>query len=195
MHEGLAYLRGHRLIGAIMGLVTVYAVLGGAYIPLMPVIAREQLGVGASRYGLLLSSIGVGGLAGALFLASAGSRLPRGRMLYASGIAFPLCLVALSALRVSWAAYPVLFATGIFMILNGAGSNAILQHVVDDQMRGRVMAAYALVVVGLSNALGAPFAGAVARGVGVSWAIGGMAVAMLVYALWAFRRWPEMRRL
>jgi MFS family permease len=173
----------------------VYAVFGSAYIPLMPVIAREQLGVGASRYGLLLSSIGVGGLAGALFLAGAASRVPRGRLLYASSIAFPLCLMLLSTLRVSLIAYPVLFVTGVFMILNGAGANAILQHVVEDRMRGRVMAAYSLVVVGLSNALGAPFAGAIARSVGVNWAIGGMAATILLYGLWAFRKWPEMRRL
>lgn len=195
IREGLEYLRGHRVIAALMGLVTVYAILGGAYIPLMPVIAREQLGVGASRYGLLLSSVGVGGLAGALFLAGIGARLPRGRMLAWSAAAFPLSLLVLSLLRTATFAYPVLFAAGVFMILNGAGANAILQHIVEDRMRGRLMAAYALVVVGLSNAVGAPLAGAVAKAVGVPWAIGGMSLVMLAYAWWAFRTRPELGRL
>lgn len=195
IREGLDYLRGHRLIAAMMGVVTVYAVLGGAYIPLMPVIAREQLGVGASRYGLLLSSVGVGGLAGALFLAGIGSRVPRGRLLVWSSVAFPTSLVLLSLLPTATFAYPVLFVAGVFMIMNGAGANAILQHLVEDRMRGRLMAAYSLVVVGLSNALGAPVAGAVARSVGVSWAIGAGAVVMLLYAWWAFARTPELRKL
>jgi len=192
LHEGLEYLRGNRLIAGLMGLVAVYAILGGAYIPLMPVIAREQLGVGASRYGLLLSSVGVGGLAGALFLAGAGARLPRGRLLRASAIGFPVALLGLAMLDRATFAYPVLFIAGVFMILNGAGSNAILQHVVEDRMRGRIMALYALLVVGLSNALGAPFAGWVARHVGVHWAIAGMAATMLLYSAWAFVRWPEL---
>jgi MFS family permease len=190
--EAVAYLRGQRLISGLLGLVAVYGILGGAYIPLMPVIAREQLGVGASRYGLLLSSVGVGGLAGALFLAGVGARLPRGRLLRWSATSFPLALVALSTLQRANFAYPVLFAAGVLMILNGAGSNSILQQLVEDRMRGRIMALYALLVVGLSNAVGAPFAGWVARHVGVHWAIAGMATVMLAYSLWAFRRWPEM---
>jgi len=192
LREGIVYLRRHRLIAGLMGLVAVYGILGGAYIPLMPVIAREQLGVGASRYGLLLSSIGVGGLAGALFLAGLGARLPRGRLLRWSAFAFPVALIALSTLRRADFAYPILFGAGVFMILNGAGSNAILQHAVDDRMRGRLMALYALLVVGLSNALGAPLAGWIARHVGVHWAIAGMSTFMLGYAAWGFRRWPEM---
>ena len=193
LREGIDYLRGHPLIAGLMGLVAVYAIRGGAYIPLMPVIAREQLGGGASRYGLLLSAIGVGGLTGALFLAGIGARFPRGRLLRWSSLAFPVALLALSMLRRANFAYPVLFGAGVFMILNGAGSNAILQQAVDDRMRGRLMALYALLVVGLSNALGAPFAGWVARHVGVNWAIAGMSAVMLGYSVWAFRRWPEMR--
>lgn len=193
--ELLTYLREHPVLGSLMGLVTVYAILGGSFIPLMPVIAREQLGVGASRYGLMLSSVGVGGLLGALVLAGPGSRLPRGRLLAWSATAFPLSLGVLSLLRTGTFAYPVLFLAGVFLILNGAGANAILQQLVEDRMRGRLMAAYALVVVGLSNAIGAPMGGAIARQVGVSWAIGGGAVVMLAYAWWAFRRNRELLKL
>ena len=195
IREGLVYMRHHQVIGVLMALVTVYAILGSAFIPLMPVIAREQLGVGASRYGLLLSSVGVGGLAGALYLAGPGARLPRGRLLVWTSVAFPLTLVALSLLRSAVPAYAVLFAAGVFLILNGAGANTILQHAVEDHMRGRLMAAYSLVVVGLSNAVGAPIAGLIARYVGVNWAIGGGGVAMLAYAWWAFRRNPGLTRL
>lgn len=195
MREGIAYLRNHRIIGAMMAIVTVYAILGSAYIPLMPVIARDQLGVGASRYGLLLSSVGVGGLVGALFLAGPGSRLPRGRLLVWTSVAFPLTMIALALLRDVRLAYGVLFAAGVFMILNGAGANTILQHLVEDRMRGRLMAAYALVVVGLSNVIGAPITGLVARLASVSWAIGGGGVAMLAYAWWAFRKYPELTKL
>jgi hypothetical protein len=57
------------------------------------------------------------------------------------------------------------------------------------------MAAYSFVVVGLSQVVGAFFAGAVARVVGVDWAIGGAATVMLIYTRYAFDQHPEMRRL
>jgi hypothetical protein len=63
---------------------------------------------------------------------------------------------------------------------------------VPDAMRGRIMAAYSFIVVGLSQTVGAFGAGAVARVVGVHWAIGGAAAAMFVYAIWSFRRLREL---
>jgi MFS family permease len=63
----------------------------------------------------------------------------------------------------------------------------MLQHLVPDELRGRIMAAYSFIVVGLSQVAGSFIAGAVARAFGVAWAIGGGGTLMLLYALWAFR--------
>jgi MFS family permease len=79
------------------------------------------------------------------------------------------------------------------MILNNAVANSTLQHLVPNELRGRLMAAYSFIVVGLSQVIGSVIAGSVAHAIGVSWAIGGGALIMLVYAYWAFERRPELR--
>ena len=104
-------------------------------------------------------------------------------------------LIAFSLVRSPRLAYPVLLGTGFTMILNGALSNALLQHLVPDELRGRLMAVYSLIVVGLAQVFGAFAAGAIARAVGVDWAIGGGAVIMLAYAVWAQVKYPELREL
>ena len=190
-----AYMRGSREVTGLMGLVTVFAIFGAPYLTLMPVVARDLLGTGASGYGLLLSAVGVGGLMGALGLAALGGRLRRGRLLRLSAFAFPALLLAFALVRSVSLAYPLLFAIGFTMILNNALSNGLLQLAVPDAMRGRLMAAYSLVVVGLSQVVGSLSAGAVARLVGVQWAIGAGAVIMLAYALHAYHRYPEIGRL
>jgi MFS family permease len=79
------------------------------------------------------------------------------------------------------------------MILNNALANSTLQHLVPNELRGRLMAAYSFVVVGLSQVVGSVLAGSVAHAIGTSWAIGGGAVIMLLYAYQAFIRRPELR--
>ena len=76
------------------------------------------------------------------------------------------------------------------MIANGAVSNTMLQHSVPDALRGRLMAAYSFVVVGLAQTVGSFLAGIVAKAFGVHWAIAIGAVVMLAYAIHAYRRPP-----
>jgi MFS family permease len=149
----------------------------------------------AAGYGVLLASVGIGGLAGALFLASVGQRFRRGTLLTLSSLAFCVLLIVFSLVRSVALAQPLLLLAGFTMILNSALSNGALQTVVPDAYRGRLMSAYSFVVVGLSQVVGAFVAGGVARLVGVDWAIGGAAVLMLAYTLWAFAKYPELGRL
>jgi MFS family permease len=195
VREGVAYIATTRDVAALMRLVTVYSVLGIPYLTLMPVVARDLLGTGAAGYGVLLACVGVGGLAGALFLASAGQRFRRGRLLATSSASFAALLIVFSLVRSVALARPVLLLCGFAMILNSALSNGALQSIVPDEFRGRLMAAYSLVVVGLAQVVGAFVAGSVARAVGVDWAIGGAAAVMLAYTAWGFYRYPELRRL
>jgi len=88
----------------------------------------------------------------------------------------------------------VLLVTGLSMIGTNAMLNALLQSIAPDAFRGRVMAAYTFVFVGLSP-VGSLLAGAVARVAGVSWAIGGAAALLFVFAVVTFGRHPEIRRL
>ncbi len=192
--QGIRYMRATPAVSALMRIVAVYAIFGVPYLVLMPVIARDVLGTGASGYGFLLTFVGIGALAGALTLAARSRRIRRGRWLMYSSYAFSTLLIIFSFVRTIPLAAGVLLFTGLTMIINSALANGILQTVVPDELRGRVMSAYVFVYVGLSP-IGAFTAGVVARAVGASWAIGVGGAIMLGYTLWAFWKYPEVKRL
>ena len=188
MLEGLRYIRATKKVSTLIKFIAVFSILGVPYITLMPVVARDLLGLDAAGYGLLLSSLGLGGLSGALALAAMGGRLPRGKLLVASAYTYAFLLIMFSLVRVAWMAYPILLVTGFSMIVTNAVANSMLQSIVPDQFRGRLMSVYSLISVGLGQVLGAFAGGAVATAVGVDWAIGGGAAIMLLYGMYAFRR-------
>jgi len=193
IREGVRYMRDTPAISALMKLVTVFSVLGVPYLTLMPVVARDQLGLDAGGYGGLLACVGIGGLTGALSLAAIGDRVSRSRLLIVAAFSYSVILLAFALVRTAALAYPLLFFVGLTMILNNALANSTLQHLVPNELRGRLMAAYSFVVVGLSQVIGSVLAGSVAHAIGANWAIGGGAVIMLLYAYQAFVRRPELR--
>lgn len=141
----------------------------------------------------MLSAIGIGGLGGALALASSSPRLPRGLVLVRGQYATAMVMLLLSFTDRAVMAYPLFLATGFFFIVNSALGNTIMQSIVPDEYRGRLMAIYSLVVVGVPQVVGAFVAGAVARFTSVGWTVGGSAVLMMVYSYWAFRRYPAVK--
>ena len=195
MLDGLLYMRANRGVDGLMRMITVFSVFGIPYIVLMPVVARDLLHTGAGGYGLLLACVGVGGLSGALFLAAVGRRFRRGRLLQTSCYAYAVLLILFSLSRSVLLGCVLLFGAGFAMIMNGALTNGLLQAIVPDALRGRLMAAYSFVVVGLSQVVGALLAGCAAHAVSVDWTIGGGAMVVLAYTLWAYRKWPELRRM
>jgi MFS family permease len=192
LKQGLNYIRSSRAVSGLMGVIAVYSIFGFQYLTMMPVVARDVLHTGASGYGLLLTFVGIGALTGALSLAALGARIRRGRLFNATAYAFAGMTILFSLMRsVHLAAFVLLFL-GLTMLINGALANGILQSVVPDELRGRVMATYVFVYVGFTP-IGSFIAGAVARFVGVQWAIFTGGVIMLAYSLWAFWKYPEIR--
>jgi MFS family permease len=194
LREGIAYMFATTEIIVVMRMVSVFSIFGVPYLTLMPVFAREALGQGASGYGLLMTVTGVGALSGALFLAAVGGRIQRGRLFATASIAFPLMILALSATRQAPVAGFVLLLCGLFMILQTALANGILQAIVPDELRGRVMAAYVVVYVGFAP-IGSFAGGALARAVGIEWTLAAGGAVMLLFALWTFWKHPELRTL
>jgi MFS family permease len=192
LKQGLNYIRSSRPVSALMGVVAVYSIFGFQYLTMMPVVARDVLHTGASGYGLLLTFVGIGALTGALSLAGVGGRIRRGRLFNATAYAFAGLVILFSLMRTVHLAAGVLLFLGLVMIINGALANGILQSVVPDELRGRVMATYVFVYVGFTP-FGSFIAGAMARFVGVQWAIFAGGVVMLAYSLWAFSKYPEIR--
>lgn len=193
--QAMRYIRDTPHVRALMIMVTVYSILGVPVLALMPVVARDMFHLGAAGYGLLLSCVGIGGLVGALSLAAVGYRISRTRLLLVASMTWPVLLVLFSFTRVPWMGYVLLLGIGCTMILNGAIANGLLQQIVPNELRGRMMAAYGLVVVGLAQVVGAFSAGALANILGVRVTIAAAAAAMLLYGVWAFFRRPELRAL
>lgn len=191
--EGIAYIRSRREVLGLIGVMAVFSIFGVQYITLMPVIARDVLHTDASGYGLLVTFVGVGAVCGALLLAALSARVRRGKLFTISTFSFASLLLLFSFVNVRPVAAGVLLFLGLTMLINGALANGILQSVVPDALRGRVMAAYVFVYVGFTP-IGSLIEGAVARATSVQWALGSGAVIMLLYAGWAFRKFPELRR-
>jgi len=192
LKQGLRYIRTTRVVSGIMGVVAIYSIFGFQYLTMMPVVARDLLGTGASGYGALLTFVGVGALTGALLLAALGSRIRRGRLFGSTAFAFALLTILFAFVRSVPLAAVVLLFLGLTMLINGALANGILQSLVPDELRGRVMATYIFVYVGFTP-FGSFIAGAIARVVGVEWAIFSGGLVMLAYFLWAFWKYPEIR--
>jgi MFS family permease len=192
LKQGLRYIRSVRSVSGLMGIIAVYSIFGFQYLTMMPVEARDVLHTGASGYGLLLTFVGIGALTGALSLAGLGARIRRGRLFNATAYAFPGLTIVFALTRSVHVAAVVLILMGLTMLINSALANGILQTVVPDELRGRVMATYIFVYVGFTP-IGSFIAGAMARFVGVQWAIFFGGFVMLGYSLWAFWKYPEIR--
>ena len=195
VQQAFRYMRDTPRVRALMIMVTVYSIMGVPVLALMPVVARDMFQLGAAGYGLLLSFLGIGGLAGALSLAAVGYRVSRTRLLVVASMIWPALLILFSLTRVPWVGYSLLLGIGCTMILNGAIANGLLQQIVPDELRGRMMAAYGLVVVGLAQVVGAFASGVLADLLGVRTTIAAGALLMFVYGLWAFFKRPELSTL
>jgi MFS family permease len=192
LREALTFVLRDARLAALVTLVAVFSVLGFPFIVLMPVTARDVLHVNAGGYGLLMTAVGVGAMLGALGLALAGRRVRKGVVLLASGAAFGALLVLFAAARSFSLAFALLALTGCAMIITTALANTLLQTLVPDALRGRVMAFYAFVFVGMAP-LGAFQAGLIAEHASApfSTALGG--AACLVAAAVAAWRVPTLR--
>jgi MFS family permease len=193
IHEALRYVRNDRIMWILMRIVAVFSVLSVPILTLLPVVARDVLHLKVSGYGLLMTCYGVGATLGALAIASQGEKLKRGRTLTISSIGLGTAILLFSFSHSVVFSGVMLFVTGVAVITNNALINTLLQQRVPNELRGRVMAIYVMVYIGM-NPIGSYIGGWIASLVGASWAIGGMAAPMVVFTLWAFHRYGELRR-
>jgi len=192
--EGARFILGDRATRALVLNTALLSIFGFPYLVLMPVFARDVLHVGAAGLGFLMASVGIGAVVAALGVAAFGRRLPKGRLLVWGGPAFGLAIAAFALTPWVPLAVGILVVSGGAMIANNAVTNTLLQTIVPDGLRGRVMGAYTSVFVGMAP-LGAYQAGWLAERVGVQVAVaaGGLVCALASLALW--RLVPEVPRL
>src|SRR5258705_6358224 len=193
VRQAVAFIRGDARVWVLVVLVAVFSVLGFPFIVLMPVIARDGLQTDARGYGLLMAAVGIGAMLGALGLALRGPRVNKGATLLEGGAAFGALLVLFAAVRSMGVALALLALSGCAMIVTTALANTMLQTLVPDELRGRVMAFYAFVFVGMAP-LGAFQAGLGAEHTGAPVAIAPGGARCLIAVAFAALRGPGPRR-
>lgn len=192
LREGLAYALGSGPIRAILLLLALGSLVGTPYITLAPVMARDVLGGGPHTLGFLMASIGVGALTASVFLASRPTVRGFGTMMALATGAFGVAIAVFALSRVFWLSSLALAVAGAGMMVHAASANTILQTLVGDGMRGRVMSLYAVAVIGMMP-FGSLGAGALAGLVGAPATIflGG---ALCTAGAWLFsRQLPALR--
>jgi MFS family permease len=189
--EGARFVRGDRRIFALVTLMAVRSVFGFPYLVMMPVFARNVLRVGAAGLGFMMAATGVGAVVAALGLAVLERRVPKGKVLAWAGPLFGLAVAAFALTPSFPVALLILAVTGGALILTSALTNTLIQTIVPDDLRGRVMGFYAFVFMGM-----APF-GAFLIGWGVDrfgapLAVAAGGVLCILAALEMWRRVPEV---
>ncbi|MBI1851832.1 MAG: MFS transporter [Planctomycetes bacterium] len=192
LRDGLAYVARMAPMRDALLHLGVLSFAGIPFLTFMPIVAAEILGVKAGGLGALVGAAGVGALIGALGLAARVSLHGLGRTLAVASAIFGSALVALAASRSFALSLVVMAFAGWGMMVVMAGTNTLLQALVPDSLRGRVMSIYTVTFLGLAP-FGSLLMGWLARHVGVpiTFALGGgvCAVASLVFA----RRLPVLR--
>ena len=193
LKEGFSYAFGSAPIRAIILLLGLVSLVGMPYSMLMPVFAKEILHGGSHTFGFLMGASGIGALLGAFYLASRKSVLGLGKIIPLSAAVFGFGLIAFSFSRFFMLSLALMFIAGTGLIMQMTSSNAIIQTIVDDDKRGRVMSFYMMAFVGTAP-LGSLLAGALASSIGApnTLLIGG--VLCILGAVAFARKLPDLRK-
>ena len=168
--EGFSFVRDTAPIRLLLLLIGLVSLVAMPYTVLMPIFADQILHGGAKGLGLLMGATGVGALVGALVLATRSGLRGLGRIVAVSSAGFGVSLVLFAFSRMFWLSAAFLVGAGFSMMLQMAASNTLIQAMVPDRLRGRVMSVYSMMFMGMAP-LGALFAGAVAHKVGAPLAV------------------------
>lgn len=193
LRAGLVYAAGNPTLLTLFALVAVNSIFGSPYTMLLPVFAEDVLGTGAHGLGWLMSATGVGALLAGAMLASVGSRFDRRCLLLSGGLAYSVLMVLFAQSRLFELSVLLLAGIGWGMITHNATANTIVQLLVPDGLRGRVISLWSLMLLGLTP-LGSYQAGRVAEAFGapVSVALGGAVCALSCVVVLGLR-WRHLR--
>lgn len=179
-------------IRSVLTLVAIISVFGTPYTVLMPAFAAQVLHGGPYTLGILMTATGVGALSGALYLASRESVLGLARIITYASLTFGLGLVAFSLTTSLWLACVALAVGSAGLMTTLAGSNTILQTIVEERLRGRVMSFYTMAFFG-TVPIGSLIGGVVADRVGVPLTVRMSGVVCIAAVIWFAWRLPAIR--
>jgi MFS family permease len=193
MREGWQYVRGSAPIRAVLLLLATISLVGMPYTVLMPIFAGPILHGGANTLGFLMAASGLGALAGAITLAMRRSVLGLGRVIAWSSGLFGAALIGFSFSRYLPLSLLFVAIAGFGMMRHMASCNTIVQTIVAEDMRGRVMAYYSLAFQGVAP-FGSLAAGSIAAKAGAPWTLVSGGVLCLAGAAVFARKLPDLRQ-
>jgi MFS family permease len=193
LRQGWDYVAQSVPIRSILMLFALLSLMGWPFMVLMPVFAAEVLKGGAHTQGFLMGAVGVGSLASALVLVVRKSVRGLTRVIPIGAGIFGIGLIAFGLSHSLWLSLPMMLVTGFGMMQGITSSNTILQTLVDEKMRGRVMSYYTMAFVGMAP-FGSLFAGALARIIGAQNTVIVSGTACIAGAIWFWTRLGPIRK-
>jgi MFS family permease len=191
--EGFAYARNTGPIRAILLLLGLVSFVGMPYTVLMPVFADQILHGGARGLGILMGATGIGALLGAVSLAAKIGLRGLGKIIATCAAGFGVSLILFSFSRIFWLSTLLLVPVGFFMMVQMAASNTLVQSMVPDRLRGRILSVYSMMFMGMAP-FGALAAGTVAHHLGAPWTVALGGVACFAGAILFASHLPAVRR-
>ncbi|MCG3179612.1 MAG: hypothetical protein BIFFINMI_01952 [Phycisphaerae bacterium] len=190
--DGFRYALGFGPIRTLLILIGLSSMMTTALGTLVPAYADKVLSGGPMVLGWLYSASGVGALCGALYLASRATVHGLDRVIAAAAFVVGLAMIGFAWSQRLWLSLPLMACFGLSNMLMMASGNTVLQSIVDDDKRGRVMGLFTMAFFGMIP-IGALTSGALAHRVGMSWTITGCGVGCLICSLWFAGRLANIR--
>ena len=189
---GLRFLFGHSVLRSVVLLLMLTCLLVRPYSQLLPAYAAHVVFVDARGLGVLFAAGGVGAIAGSLVTAIVGARR-RGPVWFASAVVMSLGAIVLGLVHVFAIALGVLFVVGAAVLSFAGSSNVMLQTLAPDEMRGRAISVFSMIMLGVVPA-GSLVLGSLATGIGLSYAFVAGGVISLIGAIWIYAGNAQLRR-
>ncbi len=194
LKDGFTYAFRFTPVRAILLMLALVSLMGMPYTVLMPVFAKDILHGGPKVLGFLMGASGVGALAGALYLASKKNVLGLGKLIAAAAATFGVGLMVFSFSRLLILSLLLMLLVGVGQMIQLASSNTLLQTIVDDDKRGRIMSFYAMAFMGMAP-IGSLIAGSLASKIGAPWTVRLGGLFCIVGAVIFARKLPALRKL
>ena len=188
---GLRFLFGHHVLRYVVLMLLIICVLVRPYAQLLPAYAAHVVHVDARGLGLLLAASGVGAIFGSLLTALVGSGR-RGKVWFFSAVLMSVGTIILGTVHIFWVALVVLVFIGLAVLSFTGSSNVLLQTLSPDDMRGRAISVFSMIILGLVP-LGSLLLGSLASVIGLSKAISAGGIVCLVIAIAIYVSDPELR--
>ncbi len=192
LRQGLSYARSFPPVRILLPVVAVMSFMAMPYQSLMPIFAAEMFLGGPRTLGFLIGAAGLGALGGTVFLAARRGIGGLPRVILAAVSVVGGAQILFAYCQVLWISLLLMMALGCGIICTGSSINIILQTVVDDDKRGRVMSLYITAFLG-SAPLGSLAEGALAHRIGVQPTMLIAGICCLAAAFWLGRRLPDLR--